>query len=111
MKWFWLALLTVGATEIPFTVTAPSTLQSLSCYDSIPGLPMHQLQELRIYRTTTHKDTTLVKIIPAIGGEGLTFNFTAPVDSGTMGVIFVKAKNPMGESCIGAQYVFAIPLK
>lgn len=108
-------LFSIGAT-LQFTCTAPTTNrpEGGGCLaDTLPGTPLSDLAALKVYRHYLHtNDTTLVLTVSAVGAEGLTLDFDVPVANGKMGIIFVNTVDILGnESCVGPQYLFAVPLE
>lgn len=75
------------------------------------GTPLTDLKEIRLYgRKFSQPDTLLIGSIPALGAEGDTIGVDVEITPGTMGFFFTRAVDKAGNvSCIGAQYVFALP--
>lgn len=75
------------------------------------GTTLTDLKEIRLYgRKFSQRDTLLIGSIPALGVEGDTIGVDVDILPGTMGFFFTRAVDKAGNvSCIGAQYVFALP--
>lgn len=80
----------------------------------IVGTPLSDLKEIRLYgKRFTSPDTLNFGAIPArsaAGGDSLPFDLD--IVPGTMGYLWTTAVDLSGnEGCVGAQYVFVVPLE
>jgi hypothetical protein len=100
-------------TTLAMWVGAPSTnAVDRGCLsaDSV-GAPLTDLKEIRIYgKRFTAPDTLMLGTVPAVGREGDSLAFDLDIAPGSMGYLWSIAVDQSGnQSCIGAQYVFALP--